>query len=242
MQAQIDFAINELRLIISNNSVCKSHGLEHAITVMNHSVNALKVCKQTLDEETQLAIILASLLHDADDHKFFPKNKNNENTRYVLRNYSQEFVNIVLQMIEYVSCSKNGDSVPTDAISKPYLLYPRHSDRLEAVGDIGCLRCLQYAQTIKLPLFLADTSRVTTEEELWKVATAARYSKYKGNSISMVDHYYDKLLRLGKFDTDNDYYMQESRNRIQPLINVVLQFGLTGTFDNTCIAAHINKV
>lgn len=38
--------------------------------------------------------------------------------------------------------SKNGNSVPDDAVREPELLWPRWADRLEATGEIGILRAL----------------------------------------------------------------------------------------------------
>jgi hypothetical protein len=37
-------------------------------------------------------------------------------------------------MVSYVSCSSNKDKVPARCINYPWLLYPRHADRLEAMG------------------------------------------------------------------------------------------------------------
>ena len=64
---------------------------------------------------------LAALLHDADDKKYFPKNKRYENARSimdkVLKKKADTF-DIALvkkeacEMISYVSASDNGNSVP----------------------------------------------------------------------------------------------------------------------------------
>ena len=47
-------------------------------------------------------------------------------------------------MISYVSASDNGNSIPERARSNPELLWVRFSDRLEAIGMIGAVRCYQY--------------------------------------------------------------------------------------------------
>lgn len=44
-------------------------------------------------------------------------------------------------MINYVSASSNGNSVPERATANPELLWVRFSDRLEAIGTIGIVRC-----------------------------------------------------------------------------------------------------
>jgi hypothetical protein len=134
-------------------------------------------------------------------------------------------------MIGWVSCSANGDSVPAEAVSQPWLLYPRHADRLTAIGWTGVYRCWKYNRTIKSPPFVDSTARCATEEEVWKVATPARYALYKGDSASMVDHFYDKLLHVGRFETDNQFLHDEARRRVEPLLEFVLKFGRTGTVD-----------
>ena len=44
-------------------------------------------------------------------------------------------------MISYVSASDNGNSVPKRAQKNPEFLWTRYSDRLEAIGTIGAVRC-----------------------------------------------------------------------------------------------------
>ena len=46
-----------------------------------------------------------------------------------------------LTMIDYVSASKNGNSVPEEALETPEVLWVRFCDRLEAIGTIGVVRC-----------------------------------------------------------------------------------------------------
>src|SRR5204863_4319085 len=84
-------------------------------------------------------IILAALLHDADDRKFFG-DSNYKNARYLLRKIPEGDVELVVHMIDLVSTSKNGNSTPV--ASSGWLLIPRYCDRLEAVGKIGIERCL----------------------------------------------------------------------------------------------------
>ena len=56
---------------------------------------------------------MASLLHDADDRKYFPLNKNYENAYEILLNCKLEKDRIkkIIEMIDVVSYSKNGDSI-----------------------------------------------------------------------------------------------------------------------------------
>ena len=47
----------------------------------------------------------------------------------------------------------------------------------------------------------------------------------------MMDHYYDKLLHIGKFDpavVRSDYLQGEARRRVQPLVDLCLEAGRSG--------------
>lgn len=71
-------------------------------------------------------------------------------------------------MIDYVSASKNGNSVPEVATRHPEYLWPRCCDRLEAIGTIGAVRCYQYALEVGNKMALPGvTPRPQTNEELW---------------------------------------------------------------------------
>ena len=41
----------------------------------------------------------------------------------------------------------------------------------------------------------------------------------------MIDHFYDKLLRLSVYPISNSYFEEQCRKRIAPLIEFVLKFG-----------------
>ena len=75
-------------------------------------------------------------------------------------------------------------------------------------------------------LFLESTARAHNEDELFgSIATKERYESYSGASDSMIDHFYDKLLRIGVFPISNVYFDLICRQRQKPLIDVVLEFG-----------------
>jgi len=203
-----------LEKTLNAKNVSPCHGIEHAKTVMYHAWCALEAFEidnkiKILDED-KIAVLLAALLHDADDQKFFPENKNYENLRsiLVLNGKSPEFIDKVVYMVSIVSASKNGDTIPPAIIkSNEYLLIPRYADRLEAIGLIGVERCHTYTKNVSNePLYLESTPKPKSEEEIWKFATMERYKAYKGKSASMIDHFYDKLLRLIDFPIRNSYF------------------------------------
>ena len=79
---------------LTTANVCKSHGISHAIAVLDHSIKALEAGNYNLTPAEELAVKLAGLLHDADDSKFFPSNKNFENLRYIIRDQPEHVVNL----------------------------------------------------------------------------------------------------------------------------------------------------
>ena len=85
--SEFELYINKLSILLENNNVCPSHGINHAISVMINATKCIntenctitigikdknKTYKLTNDEKK--SIQLAALLHDADDKKFFPNN------------------------------------------------------------------------------------------------------------------------------------------------------------------------
>jgi HD superfamily phosphodiesterase len=165
-----------------------------------------------------------------------------------------EDINDIIQMIKWVSSSGNGDSIPDEAIEKEYLLYPRYADRLEAIGIIGLERTLQYtlhkAKKAKNAKYSDENGFITDIPELLfnsqtakaksgdgsgsnksyltdlydEIATAERYNHYRGKSVSMMDHFYDKLLRLGKYPIRNIYFDIETDKRQKPLEYIAVEF------------------
>jgi uncharacterized protein len=227
--------INRLNEIFQKNNVCKSHGILHAIKVMTNADNALSSANFKINDNIKISVLLAALLHDADDKKFFPNNLNFENLRFVLSDCDLDTVNLIIKMVDLVSSSKNGDNIPEEVKEckkKEWLLYPRYADRLEAIGIEGVERCYQYALTINNNLFVPTTPCPSSEEDIWKFATIERYKNYQGKSESMIDHYYDKLLRATFFPIKNEFFDYESNKRRKPLIDFLIYFSKNKTICN----------
>lgn len=218
--------------LLDSANVCASHGLKHALDVARLIERALACCPQPLSNGEKLERQLAALLHDADDRKLFPAHKDYQNAQTVLRAIGLDAAaeGRVIEMISWVSTSANGDRIPPAAEQDPSLLYARWADRLAAMGWTGAWRCWKYTLGVQRPLFTADTPRAFDENDLWaRVATPERYAAYRGDSASMIDHYYDKLLHVGRFVTDNPFLIAEARRRSRPLVDIALIFGRTGT-------------
>lgn len=171
-------------------------------------------------------------MHDADDKKYFPEHKAYENANKILAKCLKglddecdvsEVKQLTLETISYVSASDNGNSVPERAQKHPELLWVRYSDRLEAIGTIGAVRCWQYNTEKGAPYSVESTPRCTSKAEVWSLVTPDRFEKYMSSktSDSMMDHYFDKLLQIAVFDKQtvaNKWLCEEADRRVDPLI------------------------
>ena len=225
----------------------ESHGVNHALAVYHHADRAVEACRPPLPSTTAMEIVVAALLHDVDDSKYFGGSGNEGDELYVNAKALMSKANIpsshwesILYMIDLVSCSKNGNSVPEIIAKKEayHLLIPRWADRVEAVGAKGVLRCYQYNQEKKRALSSPSSPRPQTEDEIWnKFATPARFQAYQdrgGTSADMISHYYDKLLHLCGPPAEsvrNSYLEQKLRDSAEPLIEMCLRFGKTSVVD-----------
>lgn len=220
--------LNRIDKLYKENKICPSHSIFHCVEVMKHAEKALKDI--SISNREKKCVLLACLLHDVDDNKFFSE-KGYPNLTNILsqENYSIQDMDLVVKMVKYVSSSGNGDNIPEEIGDNLWMLYPRFADRLEALGKIGIFRCWQYTKTKGSPLYTENTPKALSEKHLWSdIATEERYKNYKGNSESMIDHYYDKLLRLGNFPTNNKYFNDIKKERNKEMIKVVMDFSSNG--------------
>jgi len=211
--------------LFNEHKIPEHHGIEHALSVMKHSEYAIWSYNGQITEKNELIVVLASLLHDADDPKFFKKNKNNENAYSILNklNFShydkdevKNIIETIITLIKSVSTSSNKiESDKLEIFTKhPYFLYPKYSDRLEALGKIGIKRCYDYTLELGNPLYTEETKKAKTLDELNILIDKQRFIDYQNGkkSKSMIDHYYDKLLHLIVCDEkniNNNIYLQE---------------------------------
>ena len=123
--------------------------------VLDHAKSALNEWTgQPIPGKEKFKVQLAALLHDIDDSKYFGDN-DYENAKLILHEVDRDTnilslrdKNDVIQMIKWVSSTKNGDDIPDKVVGKEYLLYPRYADRLEALGIIGLERTLHYTLNV----------------------------------------------------------------------------------------------
>jgi len=152
---------------------------------------------------------------------------------------------MIVYMISLVSCSRNGTSIPQQIMEDDqsfHLLIPRWSDRVEAVGTIGVIRCYQYNQEQGYALCSPTSPKPTTVDEVWEFVTPDRLEDYQrsGHSSSdMISHYYDKLLHLArppnKDVVRNSYLEQALEDSSRELVEVCVRYGRTGKVDEEYI-------
>eukprot|EP01129_Flabellula_baltica_P012046 TRINITY_DN5382_c0_g1_i1.p1 TRINITY_DN5382_c0_g1~~TRINITY_DN5382_c0_g1_i1.p1 ORF type:complete len:249 (+),score=47.14 TRINITY_DN5382_c0_g1_i1:18-764(+) len=220
---------NQIKRVFTDIEEGDTHGFTHALAVQSHTNKALEL-ESSLSQHLKFQISLASLLHDVDDHKLFPESQDYENARLILNSIESDLVDVdlVIEMIDLVSTSKNKNHA--DGIES-FKLIPRDSDRLEAIGAIGVIRCYEFSVERDRLLFTEDTQRATDLEGLYRIATPERFAQYQGGSASMIDHYYDKLLHVCHLSTDNEYLVQEADSRRGIMEQVCLLFGREGKID-----------
>ena len=233
----IDYNVNNLKQNLKNffeenTQIDNTHGYEHALKVYNHAKKSLNGIN--LSKEKKIIVLAASLLHDVDDKKYFPDNIYYQNAKKIISksNINNKLINDIIELIELVSTSTNKDNIPKyiSNNNEYWKLIPRYSDRLEATGEIGIIRCYEYTLKKNNPLFCENTPKPKCESDVWKYATLNRFNNYNGNSDSMIDHFYDKLLHISKPNpkyVKNKYLEKEQIKRVKPLIEICIQYGLT---------------
>ena len=219
------------------HAIDETHGVGHAIAVLRHAQRALAcaLATRTVDADWLVAIQMAALLHDADDHKYFgrrPPGTPSHAARMMREAGVEEaIIEKALRMIQWVSCSRNGDRVPPEAEDYPERLYPRYADRLESMGHMGIMRCYEYTKLLDRPLTVETTPLPLNASEAMAAATPERYEAYQargGTSDSFVDHFYDKLLHLSSHVAcmANDYLREQARARHDPMVELCVAYGV----------------
>lgn len=228
----MELAKTLLARLFEDAGVHHTHGLAHALAVERHAAKAL--AESDTPEACRLAVRLAALLHDADDHKLFPGSRDYQNARAILAACAPGETELAVRMIALVSTAANGTTEPPEAERQPWLLYPRHADRLEAIGWTGAVRCWEWTigsgtfEEPARPYWNEDTPRGRTADEVRAIASPERLEAYVargGTSASMVEHMYDKLLHLGA-PCGNAYLDRVASERRNVITTICVCFGL----------------
>lgn len=200
-----------------DNKIPDDHGWKHYKEVVKHATRAIHN-DDLLTQSQWQAIVLTALLHDVDDPKVtacLPKSasattadKKADNQYPIALSFlsmpeakiTNDDIKLILQMISYVSCSKNGDTCIKGVPKWQYI--PRDADRSQALGNIGIRRCYEVTQRINNYLVTKDTPLVYDNKSLdtlLSTRSLEAYVKSGGKSASMIDHYYDTQNCLRQF-------------------------------------------
>ncbi|CDW77293.1 hd superfamily [Stylonychia lemnae] len=130
-----------------------SHNHEHAELVYSNTMKIMDSLYKSRDEYDEELITYASLLHDVRDHKYPESITEEEMHKFLIDQVGEDKTKQVLQIIENVSWSKEDKLRKSQGLNfnpdfpqelQTYLTALRDADRLEAIGQIGIERCVQF--------------------------------------------------------------------------------------------------
>ena len=113
------------------------HDADHSLRVYHNAVQIAGA----YPESDLFLISMAALLHDADDHKLF-HTENNENARAFLKeqNVDEETIDKICAAINSVSFSRNRGKRPSTIEG----MIVQDADRLDAIGAVGIARTFAF--------------------------------------------------------------------------------------------------
>jgi len=198
------------------------HGWEHISRVQSNAEQAV-ASEPDLTEDQKAVVIVAALLHDADDPKVFPGSEDYANARRILVevDFPADLQELVMNSIKLVSCSTQ-NWANAHVPHQRWMLIPRDADRLDAVGAQGVRRCLEYAGTSRA-MFGPQTPLPLGKDEILPWATQERFEAYKAGakSQSTLDHFFDKLLHLRCDDSGNPYLTGQGLIAMQEMLDIL---------------------
>ena len=205
----------------ANHRIPDEHGVVHSRNVVAWAEKAIS--HMTIPPNVKLCILAAAMLHDVDDRKYFKGNEYaNAPALLSAVDWPHEEYSLIIEMIDIVSCSRNGNSTA----SPLWKLIPRDADRLEAIGEVGVQRCMAYTEETKRPIMIAGVTPLpVTDAELDTVACESRFREYcrTGRSASFIDHFYDKLLHIGTMGSGSALLQSEADRRMRYMRNYLLE-------------------
>lgn len=176
--------------------VCKDRDESHGHTHMKKVTdNAIYIYNKSDDIpksiKTYNKILCVAFLHDVMDHKYDPKKTLNETINKFLDDvctkFSIESPKDILQIIDYISYSKeNKAMIANNPLKFIEILGDENAmirdivsdaDKLEAIGKIGIIRCMEYTASVK---------QISYDEAFHNMECIKH----------VIDHADEKLLRL----------------------------------------------
>ncbi len=137
---RIKDAKNYIKVLFRDNA--GGHDADHTLRVWRNAMMIAEEMNSSGGESCDPEITaLASLLHDADDHKLF-HTENNANARKFLEESGvpAERIRRICEVINGVSFSRNKGKIPASLEGK----IVQDADRLDAIGAIGVARTFAF--------------------------------------------------------------------------------------------------
>ena len=148
-------------------------------------------------------VLLAALLHDADDEKLFPaggSEKPNARRFMTAEGIGREKQDLICGLIDQVSY-KGTDSVVPDTLEGRCV---QDADRLDAIGAIGIARAFAYGGAAGRKMYDPDEPPAGNLDS----------EGYRNRKSHTVNHFYEKLLLLkDMMTTSAGREMAEERHR-----------------------------
>ena len=219
----------KVKLHMSNDDC--GHGFDHVERVYNIALGLLKTEKADSN-----VVMLAALLHDADDYKLFGQEvaDNLTNAKRIMSecNVEPEVQNKVCDVVANMGYSKSLAGIRPTTIEGKII---SDADMLDAIGVNGIVRTLNYAfarcQKYGNPVF---------DKQVWPELnlTAEEYKMQGRRADNCINHFFEKTLRLGKMMM-TDAGREQSKIRLKRMVDF-----LYGYFDENNVsewAEYLNE-
>lgn len=193
--------------------------LRSSLAVAQHVFKAIAADqKASISNLDYMTVMIAALLHSADDVRLFPDQGAGEhrNARRLLRNTPPVLSDRVLLCL--TSMRKTASNL------QPSWGYPHLACKLEAAGLEEILVRYDCAQQNGDPLFGPDTPRGTNLAELASIAALYTKTEVPGSFVDLVYSKLSLVYTLLEL-TDNRYFLEMAHQRLGTIQLLLIGFG-----------------
>ena len=157
---------------------CSGHDYWHSLRVLNI---AEKIAKT--EKCNEYIVMIAALLHDADDIKIF-ETTDYENARRIMYDchLTEDTIDSVIDIIKEISFIGTETIYPTSIEGK----IVQDADRLDAMGAIGIARAFAYGGNHNRAIHIPNCQPNLNMNE----------TEYRNNGGTTINHFYEKLLLI----------------------------------------------
>ena len=157
---------------------CSGHDYWHSVRVLNI---AEKIAKT--ENCNEYIVMVAALLHDADDGKIF-ETADYENARRIMSDcrLTENTAANVIDIIREISFKGTETTSPKSIEGK----IVQDADQLDAMGAIGIARAFAYGGNYNGAIYIPDCQPNINMDE----------TEYRNNKGTTINHFYEKLLLI----------------------------------------------